>query len=190
MILPLFVQLEEPLRLDTSTIVKAIEYAQQREVQLPDFEDCFNSKELMVGNYKFVIDPYGVFTVYDQRGREVLIAPVSNGRCNGWQMKVKLYDLGDVVVLYMNRNLYLIYPTRRGASYKILRMDVPLSLYKMVPSIGFIVEGNVIKIIGGALKDDRYFYGYMYIYDKRRRKVNPKPIPIASSVQFSPSRQL
>lgn len=189
-ILALIAQLDEPMRLDTATIVKAIEAAKEKEVKLPEFEDCFNSKEIQIGNYKFEINPYGVFTVYDSRGNEILTAPVNNGRCNGWQMRVRVYDLGDVVAMYMNRSLYLIYPARKGASYKILRMDIPISRYKMVPSIGIIMEGNKIKIIGGTLKDDRYFYGYMYIYDRSKRRVNSEPIPIASSLQFSHSRQL
>ncbi len=183
-------QAEEPVRLDTAYIVMAIENAKEKEVELPEFEDCFNSKEMQIGNYKFEINPYGVFTVYDGRGNEILTAPVNNGRCNGWQIRVRVYDLGDVVVMYMNRNLYFIYPTKRGASYKILRMDIPISRYKMVPAIGISIEGNKIKIIGGTLKSDRYFYGYMYIYDRAKRKINSEPIPIASSIQFSHSRQL
>ncbi len=178
------------VKLDTATIVKAVENAHNSSVELPEFEDCFNSKNITVGSYTFEVNPYGVFTLKDSKGKEIMSAPVMGGRCNGWQNKVKVFSLGDAVLIYMNRTGYFIYRKKGKIFYELLRMDIPISRYQTTPIFGIIQEGSKVKLIVGNIRKDRYFSGYMYIYDKSKGKINTEPIKVESSLQFPVSRQL
>ncbi len=181
----------QSVKWDTTQIVKAIERAKELKIKFPEFEDCFNSKTETYAGYKVEINPYGVITIFDRRGRELVSAPVKDGRCNGWQHRVLGFAVGDVLILYMDRNVYVVYKLLNGSIvYKMLTMDVPLSLYQLVPVFGILDSGDTLKFFGGSLRDDRYFYGYLYYFIKSKRILTTTPMGLESSVQFDQSRQL
>jgi hypothetical protein len=177
--------------MDTADIVKAINRAKELKLTFPEFEDCFNSKTETYGGYKTEINPYGVFTVYDSRGREFVTAPVKEGKCNGWQQRVVGFALNDIFILYMDRNVYFIYRLLNGTpAYKLLTMDIPLSRYQLVPIFGIIDSGDTLKFFGGSLREDKYFYGYIYYFLKSKKLLTTSPLELESAIQFDPARQL
>jgi hypothetical protein len=181
----------QTVKWDTTLIVKAIERAKELRIQFPEFEDCFNSKTQTYAGYKAEINPYGVITIFDNRGKELMTAPVKDGKCNGWQHKVVGFAINDVLILYLDRNVYFVYKLANGSMvYKMLTMDVPLSRYQLVPVFGISDSGDTLKFFGGSLRDDRYFYGYMYYFIKSKRLLTTTPIELESSIQFDPTRQL
>lgn len=181
----------QTIKWDTSSIVKAIERAKELRIKFPEFEDCFNPKTETYAGYKTEINPYGVITIFDNRGKELMSAPVRDGKCNGWQHKVVGFAINDVLILYMDRNVYFVYKLPNGSVvYKMLTMDVQLSKYQLVPVFGISDSGDTLKFFGGALREDRYFYGYLYYFIKSKRQLTTTPFEIESSIQFDISRQL
>ncbi|MEO0159984.1 MAG: hypothetical protein ABIL78_05115 [candidate division WOR-3 bacterium] len=181
----------QSVKWDTLQIVKAIERAKELRIQFPEFEDCFNSKSQTYAGYKTEISPYGVITVFDHRGRELMTAPVKDGKCNGWQHKVVGFAINDVLILYMDRNVYIVYKLLNGSVvYKMVTMDVPLSRYQLVPVFGILDSGDTLKFFGGSLREDRYFYGYLYYFIKSKRQLTTTPFELESIIQFDQTRQL
>ncbi|MCS7245092.1 MAG: hypothetical protein N2504_02905 [candidate division WOR-3 bacterium] len=184
-------QKQQIIKWDTSSIVKSIERAKELKIKFPEFEDCFNSKTETYAGYKAEINPYGVITIFDNRGRELMSAPVRDGKCNGWQHRVAGFAINDVLILYMDRNIYFVYRLQNGSVvYKMLTMNVQLSKYQLVPIFGISDSGDTLKFFGGSLREDRYFYGYLYYFIKSKRQLTTTPFEIESSIQFDQSRQL
>lgn len=181
----------QTIKWDTSSIVKSIERAKELKIKFPEFEDCFNSKTETYAGYKVEINPYGVITIFDNRGKELMSAPVRDGKCNGWQHRVAGFAINDILILYMDRNVYFVYRLQNGSVvYKMLTMNVQLSKYQLVPVFGISDSGDTLKFFGGSLREDRYFYGYLYYFIKSKRQLTTTPFEIESSIQFDQSRQL